>query len=66
MGCILNGRGAMELVMAGIAFHKGFIGGRMFLTLVLMGIETTFITAIVFRWRFRGDRLPRYRGEGIA
>jgi len=56
----------MELVMAGIAFHKGFIGGRMFLTLVLMGIETTFITAIVFRWRFRGDRLPRYRGEGIA
>ena len=63
LGCVLNGRGVMELVVAGIAYQKGFIGPTMFSTLVLMGILTTFLTPILFKQAFRGDRLVKYRGE---
>ncbi len=33
LGCVLNGRGVMELIVAGIAYDKGFIGPRIFSTL---------------------------------
>lgn len=66
LGCVLNGRGVMELVVAGIAYQKGFIGPTMFSTLVLMGILTTFLTPILFKQAFRGDRLVKYRGEGAG
>ncbi|MEZ5626487.1 MAG: cation:proton antiporter [Rhodocyclaceae bacterium] len=62
LGCVLNGRGVMELVVAGIAYQKGFIGPTMFSTLVLMGILTTFLTPILFKQAFRGERLAAYRG----
>lgn len=65
LGCVLNGRGVMELVVAGIAFQKGFIGTTMFSTLVLMGILTTFLTPLLFKQAFRGDRLARYRGGQV-
>ncbi|HEX4916687.1 MAG TPA: cation:proton antiporter, partial [Limnobacter sp.] len=57
LGFVLNGRGVMELVVAGIAYQKGFIGPTMFSTLVLMGIITTFLTPILFRQAFPGNRL---------
>lgn len=66
LGCVLNGRGVMELVVAGIAYQKGFIGPTMFSTLVLMGILTTFLTPILFKQAFRGERLVKYRGEGAG
>ncbi|MFV0664284.1 cation:proton antiporter [Denitromonas sp.] len=62
LGGVLNGRGVMELVVAGIAYQKGFIGPTMFSTLVLMGILTTFLTPILFKQAFRGERLAAYRG----
>ncbi|OFZ19755.1 MAG: sodium:proton antiporter [Bdellovibrionales bacterium RBG_16_40_8] len=49
IGIILNGRGIMELVIASIAFQKGFIGQGLFSTLVLMGVVTTMITPILFK-----------------
>lgn len=49
IGVILNGRGIMELVIASIAFQKGFIGPKVFSTLVLMGVITTTITPILFK-----------------
>lgn len=49
IGVILNGRGIMELVVAGIAYERGFIGQGLFSTLVLMGVVTTMITPILFR-----------------
>lgn len=49
VGIILNGRGIMELVIASIAFQRGFIGQDMFSILVLMGIVTTMITPILFK-----------------
>lgn len=61
LGCVLNGRGVMELVVAGIAYQQGFIGPTMFSTLVLMGIVTTFLTPIFFKQTFRGSRLDDYR-----
>lgn len=49
IGIILNGRGVMELVIANIAYERGFIGQDMFSTLVLMGVVTTMITPLMFR-----------------
>jgi Kef-type K+ transport system membrane component KefB len=63
LGCVLNGRGVMELVVAGIAYQNGFIGPTMFSTLVLMGIVTTFLTPIFFKQVYRGNKLEEYRQE---
>lgn len=48
LGIILNGRGVMELVVASIAFHKGFIDAGLFSVLVLMGVFTTLLTPLLF------------------
>lgn len=48
LGCVLNGRGVMELVVAGIAYERGFIGQGLFSVLVLMGIVTTLLTPVMF------------------
>jgi Kef-type K+ transport system membrane component KefB len=61
LGCVLNGRGVMELVVAGIAYQKGFIGQGMFSTLVLMGVVTTILTPFLFRRAFPGETLEQYR-----
>lgn len=45
----LNGRGIMELVIANIAFKKGFIGSGMFSALVLMGVLTTIVTPTLLK-----------------
>jgi Kef-type K+ transport system membrane component KefB len=49
IGIILNGRGVMELVIASIAYERGFIGQDLFSVLVLMGVVTTMITPFLFR-----------------
>jgi Kef-type K+ transport system membrane component KefB len=49
IGIILNGRGVMELVIANIAYERGFIGQDLFSTLILMGVVTTMITPLMFR-----------------
>lgn len=48
LGCVLNGRGVMELVVAGIAYERGFIGQGLFSVLVLMGVVTTLLTPVLF------------------
>ena len=47
LGAILNGRGVMELVVAGIAYDRGFIGPVMFSALVVMGVVTTLLSPIL-------------------
>lgn len=49
IGIILNGRGVMELVIASIAYQRGFIGQDLFSILILMGVTTTMITPLMFR-----------------
>jgi len=53
LGIGLNGRGIMELVIAGIALSNGFIDDKLFSILVLMGTLTTFVTPILLRRAFR-------------
>jgi Kef-type K+ transport system membrane component KefB len=55
----------MELVVAGIAYQKGFIGPTMFSTLVLMGILTTFLTPILFKRAFPAVQLATYSRSGL-
>lgn len=49
IGIILNGRGVMELVVATIAYERGFIGQGLFSVLLLMGVVTTLVTPMMFR-----------------
>lgn len=64
LGCMLNGRGIMELIVASIAYQKGFIGAVMFSTLVLMGVVTTMLAPFLFGRVFPMQRLARYRDTG--
>ncbi|MFD0929904.1 cation:proton antiporter [Methylophilus glucosoxydans] len=58
IGFILNGRGVMELVIASIAYERGFIGQDLFSVLVLMGVVTTMITPLMFR-KWVMPKLPK-------
>lgn len=64
LGFILNGRGAMELVVASIALERGFIGQGMFSVLVLMGVVTTLLAPISFNALVDSQRRDRYRETG--
>lgn len=66
LGCMLNGRGVMELVVASIAYEKGFIGAGTFSTLVLMGIVTTLLAPFLFSHVMPERRLASYRQTGPA
>jgi hypothetical protein len=53
LGCGLNGRGIMELVIANIALSNNFIAQDLFSILVLMGTVTTLATPFLLRNAFR-------------
>lgn len=63
LGCMLNGRGVMELVVASIAYEKGFIGPGIFSTLVLMGIVTTMLAPALFARAMPEHLLGPYRAR---
>jgi Na+:H+ antiporter len=52
IGIGLNGRGIMELVIANIALSNHFIGQRLFTTLVLMAVVTTFATPFLLKMAY--------------
>lgn len=56
IGVGINGRGIMELVIANIALTNHFIGQRLFTTLVLMAVVTTFATPFLLKIAYA--RLP--------
>ncbi|MBP6627462.1 MAG: cation:proton antiporter, partial [Arenimonas sp.] len=64
LGFILNGRGALELVVASIALERGFIGQGMFSVLVLMGVVTTLLAPISFNAIVDQKMRERYRETG--
>lgn len=64
LGLMLNGRGAMELVVASIALERGFIGHELFSVLVLMGVVTTLLTPVSFGFVVDEARRERYRLTG--
>jgi Kef-type K+ transport system membrane component KefB len=64
LGFILNGRGAMELVVAGIAYERGFIDANLFSVLVLVGVVTTLVTPMAFNAVVSRAQRVRYRETG--
>ncbi|MCX8087450.1 MAG: cation:proton antiporter [Rhodocyclaceae bacterium] len=66
LGGMLNGRGVMELVVASIAYERGFIGPHMFSTLVLMGVVTTLITPWLVARALPPAQLAAYRARHAA
>jgi len=58
----MNGRGAMELVIALVGLELGIITAPVFSILVLLGLVTTLMTPFGLRWL---ARLPR-RGRATA
>ena len=64
LGCILNGRGAMELVVASIALERGFIDAQLFSVLALMGVVTTLLTPLSFNALVNQQQRERYRDTG--
>ena len=52
LGCGLNGRGIMELIIANIALSNNFISQDLFSILVLMGTVTTLATPFLLRNAF--------------
>jgi Kef-type K+ transport system membrane component KefB len=49
-GVAMNGRGAMELVVAALGLELGFINETLFSILVLMGVLTTFFMTFGLRF----------------
>jgi Kef-type K+ transport system membrane component KefB len=65
LGCILNGRGAMELVVASIALERGFIGPELFSVLALIGVATTLLSPISFNAVVTQRQRLVYRETGV-
>ena len=45
----MNARGAMEILLATLAFEAGLIGNSFFVALVFMAVGTTLVTVAVLR-----------------
>jgi len=67
-GIAMNGRGAMELVVATIGLELGLVDPSLFTILVLVGVATTLMTPIGLRLVLRTERptaLARWHGRTI-
>jgi len=63
IGLGMNGRGAVEIIVAGIGLERGLISQEIFSILVFMAIFTTATVPIFLKW---GTDWLRGRGELIA
>jgi Kef-type K+ transport system membrane component KefB/Trk K+ transport system NAD-binding subunit/mannitol/fructose-specific phosphotransferase system IIA component (Ntr-type) len=60
VGMGMNGRGAVEIIVAGIALERGLISQEIFSILVFMAIFTTAMVPVMLKW---GVEWLRGRGE---
>lgn len=60
VGAGMNGRGAVEIIVAGIGLQMGLITGEIFSILVFMAIFTTAAVPLLLKW---GTDWLRNRGE---
>ena len=49
MGIILNSRGVLDLIVAELAYSKGYIGSDIFSILVFLGISSALINPVLYR-----------------
>lgn len=61
IGFALNARGAMEMVLATLAYQAGVIGERLFVALVIMALVTTVVAGPIMVWVLRRPRPARLR-----
>ncbi len=71
IGAAMNGRGAVEIIVAGIGLEAGLIDEEIFTVLVLMAIITTALVPVMLRagveWlRSRGELDPATRRRTIT
>lgn len=50
IGCGMNGRGAVEIIIAGIGLERGLINAELFSILVFMAIFTTALVPVSLKW----------------
>jgi Kef-type K+ transport system membrane component KefB/mannitol/fructose-specific phosphotransferase system IIA component (Ntr-type) len=60
LGAGMNGRGAVEIILAGIALERGMIDEGIFSILVIMALATTALVPLFLKW---GTDWLRSRGE---
>lgn len=60
IGCALNARGAMEIILGFIAMEAGLIGERMFVALVVMALVTSMGSALSLRFLLGLKRMRRF------
>ncbi|MFO7892574.1 MAG: cation:proton antiporter [Longimicrobiales bacterium] len=60
IGMGMNGRGAVEIIVAGIALDRGLISEEIFSILVFMAISTTAMVPVMLKW---GANWLRERNE---
>lgn len=60
LGAGMNGRGAVEIILAGVALQQGLIDQDIFSILVIMALATTALVPLFLKW---GTDWLRSRGE---
>jgi Kef-type K+ transport system membrane component KefB len=66
VGCMMNTRGLMELIVINVGKDLGVIPDSVFCMLVLMAILTTFMTTPLLLWLARGSELEGFiRASGF-
>jgi Kef-type K+ transport system membrane component KefB/voltage-gated potassium channel Kch len=63
VGAGMNGRGAVEIIVAGIGLERGLISAEIFTILVFMAVATTAMVPVLLKWcvewlRSRGELAP--------
>lgn len=71
VGAGMNGRGAVEIIIAGIGLEMGIIDQNIFSILVFMAIFTTFTVPFMLKWattwlRLRGELIQVDGRKGIV
>jgi Kef-type K+ transport system membrane component KefB len=49
IGIMLNSRGVLDLIVADLAFEKGYISSTVFSILVVLGISTVIVNPILYK-----------------
>jgi len=59
IGTLMNARGLMGMLIAGVGLQKGVIDPALYSLLVLMAVITTLMMSPLFDWIYgRADRQP--------
>jgi Kef-type K+ transport system membrane component KefB len=61
VGCLMNARGLMELIILNIGLERGLITPTLFSIMVFMAIATTLMATPLFNWVYGNEGVPLER-----